>query len=519
MRNSPVNKSVRAKVVAGLMMMLPLAGALQGCTDLDESPTSTISPDTYYRTEQEIRGALAGAYSNLRIAQENYFNISQVSTDETVVPTRGTDWFDNGKWLELHRQTWSASSAITLDDVNGAYNGMFTGVARANIVLNALKPNSIPDQAAVEAELHALRAFYYYMLLDTFGNVPIVEDIELKPRANNTRAEVFAFVESELLAARPALPATRDAANQGRLTQGAVDAILASLYLNAEVFGGTVTPTGLQKGPAKWAEAVAASDRILNSGNYALATDWRSIFAPNNDQSREIIFSVRNTAAPDLGLTMINRAAHYNSYVSPGGWNGFSTLADTYNAFDAADQRRSIFLAGPQVSLETGAPINDRAGNRLVFVPEIRDVTAAAENEGIRVVKFPFDPAHAAQHMGNDYPIFRLGEIYLIKAEALNELGRTAEAIPLVNTLRARVFNPPKPLPATFTQATFRTQMLRERLFELNNEGKRRQDMIRMGVFTSPFQYKEQREPYRILFPIPTTQLQTNPLLVQNPGY
>jgi hypothetical protein len=292
--------------------------------------------------------------------------------------------------------------------------------------------------------------------------------------------------------------------------------MLASLYLNAEVYSGQVTAAGLTRGAPRWTDAVAASDRILNSGVYSLAADWRSNFAPNNEASPEIIFAVRNSPAADLGLRFINRAAHYNHYSSPGGWNGFSSLAETYNAFEATDQRRSIFLVGPQNSLETGSPINDRQGNRLVLSPTIRDVTQAAENEGARVVKFSYDPAHFQEQMGNDFPVFRLAEIYLIKAEALNELGRTGEAVALVNQVRARVN--PTPVAAT-SQAAFRQLILRERLFELNNEGKRRTDMIRMGVFTAPFQFKEQREPYRILFPIPQTQIQTNPLLVQNPGY
>jgi hypothetical protein len=519
MRHTSVKTPSRGARLVALLAVLPLVGAVQGCTDLDESPTSTISPDNYYRTEAEVRGGLAGVYASLRSVQDNYWYLSQVSTDETVVPVRGQDWLDNGKWLELHRQTWQAGSAITLDNVNGAWNQLFTGVSRANVVLAALQPNQVPNQATIEAELHALRAYYYYLLMDLFGNVPIVTDPAVQQRPQNTRAEVFAFVESELLAARPALPATWDAANAGRITQGAVDAILASLYLNAQVFSGTVTEAGLQPGPARWQDAADAADRIFNSGVYSLATNWKSNFSPTNESSPENIFTARNNPQPGLGLTFINRAVHYNHYQSPGGWNGFSTMADTYNEFDNADLRKSIFLVGPQVSLETGLPINDRAGNRLVLTPTINDITQAAENEGVRVVKFPFDPAHSQEQMGNDFPLFRLAEIYLIKAEALNELGRTPEAIPLVNAIRARVFDPPKPLSGGLSQVELRTAIYNERLFELNNEAKRRQDMIRMGTFTGPFEYKEQREPYRILFPIPQTQLQTNPMLVQNPGY
>jgi starch-binding outer membrane protein, SusD/RagB family len=506
--------------VVVLAMAIPLVGALQGCTDLDETPTSTISPDNYYRTEAEVRAGLAGVYNVMRSAAiENYWYLNEATSDETITPTRGQDWFDNGRWLELKRQTWAPASAAGGENINGAWEDMFRGISRANVVLNALQPNQIANQAQIEAELRALRAFYYLRLVDLFGPVPIVTDVEIKARAQNTRAEVFQFIETELIAARPALPARQDAANYGRLAQGAVDAMLATLYLNAEVFGGTVTEAGLTKGPARWGDAITVADRILNSGVYSLAADWKSNFVPNNESSPENIFVAVMIPQSGLGLTMINRSGHYNHY-SSGGWNGFSTPAETYARFDAADRRREMFLVGPQVSLETGAPINDRAGNRLVLTPDIPDVTQATEAQGIRPMKFPFDPAHAAEHMGNDFPVYRLAEIYLIKAEALNELNRPAEAIPLINLVRQRVFTPPKPLATGLSQAQVRTAILNERLFELAGEGKRRTDMIRMGVYTSPFQFKATAtEPWRILFPVPARQLQTNPLLVQNPGY
>jgi hypothetical protein len=109
--------------------------------------------------------------------------------------------------------------------------------------------------------------------------------------------------------------------------------------------------------------------------------------------------------------------------------------------------------------------------------------------------------------------------MYLIKAEALNELNRTPEAVAIVNTMiRSRAFAIPEPIAAT-TQAQFRTAILRERLFELTAEAKRRQDQIRHGTYLLPWFNKQQREPYRILMPIPQTQIETNPLLAQNAGY
>jgi hypothetical protein len=217
------------------------------------------------------------------------------------------------------------------------------------------------------------------------------------------------------------------------------------------------------------------------------------------------------------------RALHYNQY--SGGetpWNGFSTIADTYNAFDPNDQRRQIFLAGPQINQVTGLQAFDRAGNPLVFDPNIPNDAQTGEGNGVRVMKWPVDPNHLDRENGNDYAMYRLAEIYLIKAEAVNELGRPAEAVALINTIRARVFSPPEPLSLTLTQAQVRTAILNERLFEFTWESKRRQDLIRFGEYDRPWLFKDpasQTQQYRVLMPIPLTQLGTNPNLEQNAGY
>jgi hypothetical protein len=520
MRNTHVPQAIRG---AGLSVLLvvPALAFVQGCTDLDESPVSAITPENFYRNEEEVLGGLASAYADLRGDGSlwGYYNMSQISTDEMIVPTRGQDWYDNGRWLELHRQAWGPNSPSGLDDINRVWVDSFRGIARSNVVLAALQNVTVANQAVIEAELRGLRAFYYYFLMDMFGGVPIVETTEIMPRARNTRAEVFAFVEQELLAAREVLPTTWSADQHGRLTKGAADAILASMYLNAEVFAGTVTEAGLQPGPARWQDAVTAADRILNAGVYSLAANWRSNFAADNHLSPENILVVKNVAADGLGLNFLMRALHYNQ-LSPAPWNGFSTLAETYYAFDEDDERREIFLVGCQVNLETGEPVNDRTGQPLCFTPEIIDATQAGEHEGARIAKWLPDPNHVAENHANDVAYFRLAEIYLIKAEALNELGNTAEAVALVNTVRARVFQPDEPLSAGgFTQAGFRDQMLKERLFELTAEAKRRQDLIRHGRFTAPWAFKPAGEPHLILLPIPQSQLDTNPLLEQNPGY
>ena len=539
---------IKSLAAAGGFILLIVTPA---CTDLTEVPSSAISPANFYRNQDEVIGGLASVYAQLRTTTDEAYNISEISTDEMVVPTRGQDWLDNGKWLDIHRQTFAPNSAAGIDNINSAWVNMFQGVARANVVLDALGNVNFAGKSTVIAELRTLRAFYYYLLMDLFGGVPIVcADVGnaictgdgIKTRTQNTRAEVFAFIESELNASRADLPVTWSSDMNGRLTKGAADAILADMYLNAEVFTGTVSATGLAKGPSKWNEAIAAANRVL-AGPYTLSTDpsggcaaagkpagcgWRKNFTADNNTSPEIIMAVKFVDVSGLGLNFLMRALHYNQY-TPSPWNGFSTLAETFFAFDANDIRRQIFLAGPQFNVETGAPVKDRAGNPLFFDPNIADVTKATEGEGVRIMKWPSDPAHVNQDNGNDYAHYRLAEIYLIKAEAMNQLGQTAAAATLINTTtRARAFpSSPKPLATTLSQVALRDSILAERLFELTAEGKRRTDLIRIGAeqggvnkFNQLWSFKTAvSQPFKILFPIPQNQIETNPLLKQNPGY
>lgn len=512
----------------GAFALLILAPA---CTDLTETPQSAITPENFYRNEDEVIGGLASVYAQLRTTDDEYWNTSEISTDELIVPTRGQDWYDNGKWLDIHGQTFTPTSPAGLDNINSAWVNMFQGVARANVVLNGIANTNFASKATVTSELRVLRAWYYFLLMDMFGGVPIATDPSIAARPQASRDSVFRFIENELKASRADLPTTWPSVMNGRITQGAVDAMLASLYLNAQVFTGTVSATGLAPGTARWADAVTEANLVINSGVYQLATDanvtctpkpgcgWRSNFTADNYKSPEIIFAVKYLNQSGLGLNFLMRTLHYNQYDSPAPWNGYATLADTYASFDANDQRKQIFLVGPQINLVTGQPAKDRQGNPLIFTPDIPNVTAATEGQGVRIDKWPIDPAHVQQDNGNDYAWFRLSEMYLIRAEANNELGNTALAIADLNLIRAHAFSPPQPTTAV-TQQQLRDAILNERLFEFTWEGKRRQDLVRAGKFTSGTWYaKTTSTPFRVLFPIPQTQMETNPQLVQNPGY
>jgi len=522
-----LSKSIRQigrnAVLAALVALPPLA-----CTDLTEVPNDALTPDNAFKTDAELLAGIASVYARLRNPMWGYYNLSEITTDEIVVPTRGSDWFDNGRWLEIYRQTWTPNSGSALDDMNGAWNDAFSGVARANLMLEILDKSTGTTNDVAKAELRGLRAYFYYQLMDFFGGVPLVTGTALEANARVSRDSVFKFIEAELLDIRQTLPETRDAGQYGRLTRGAANALLANLYLNAGVFtkDDGINPSGYNScagitvsgGEDACQAAIDAADAVISSGKYSLSADFKQNFSISNESSPENIFVIALTNQPGLGMSFAMRTLHYNQLTTGNGgpWNGFATIADTYNQFDhATDQRDKMWLVGQQKSFNTGQDVNDRTGAPLVFTPSIANIESATEGEGVRYNKFPPLPnAAAGDAHPNDYPIFRLAEMYLIKAEALWAIGNTGEALTNINLVRARAFNPPKPLLAVTAD-----DILRERLFEFAGEGKRRQDMIRFGHFLDARQFKGAREAYRVLFPVPATQIQSNSKLTQNPGY
>jgi hypothetical protein len=519
------------------LLLAPLLLVGQSCTDLTETPHDALTPETAFKTPTEVLAGVAGVYAQLRpIEWVGYVTLQDLTTDVAIVPTRGSDWYDNGQWLDLHRQTWTANSAGTLAFVNGAWNDLLAGVAKANLMIEVVNTAGGTEVDRTVAELRTLRAWYYYMLQDMFGAVPLVTTSELKQYARTPRADIFNFIETELLESRDALPEKWEASNYGRVTQGVVDAILASLYLNAGVFSKNsgVNPTGyntcatvqVSGGKTACQAAIDAADAVINSGNYSLNTDWKKNFALDNKNSPENIFVIVHSQEQQLGQNWPMRTLHYNQLQTGQGspWNGFATLAETYQQFTPTDDRRGMWLAGQAFSFETGQPVNDRTGNPLIFTAEIPDADQANEAHGVRFNKFP-PRASALSGNGhsNDFTFFRLAEMHLIKAEAMNELNQPGAIAEL-----ARIHNmhdPANPVTAA-GQAQIRDAILKERLLEFAAEGKRRTDLIRHGKFllkwsNTMLHGKEDKtaEGYRILFPIPSLQIQSNPLLDQNPGY
>src|SRR3954447_13996819 len=137
----------------------------QNCTSLTETPHDALTPETAFKTDAEVLAGVAGVYAGLRpVEWVGYLTLEDLTTDAAIVPTRGNDWYDNGQWLDLHRQTWTANSSGTLAFLNGAWNDLFGAIAKENLMIGVIKKaNAGAKGDSTLAELRTLRAFDYYM--------------------------------------------------------------------------------------------------------------------------------------------------------------------------------------------------------------------------------------------------------------------------------------------------------------------------------------------------------------------
>lgn len=508
-----------------------LAGAfvfvfMPGCTDLDEEVFSEFTDENFPTTEQQFISALGATYTSLyNFGGHNaYLSLQEVSSDEIMIPQRGSDWFDGGIWLRVHRHEMTAAEGA----VENAWNWAYSGISDCNRVtalfegLVADGKVDAADAAAFIAEVKTIRALYYFWLLDLYGNVPIVTSFagaDPNP-ATESRAAVYAFVESELLENVPNLSRSTDISTYARMNYYTGQAILAKLYLNAEVYTGT----------AQWSKAVAACDEVINGG-YSLEGDYFLNFNTDNSASKENIFVIPYDENQAQGFFLPAMTLHYSSQetfnLTFQPWNGYCTLQEFYNSYDDTDRRkgeygnqqvRSNFHAGPQFKSDGATPLidsgfDDPDGDHIIFTPEINEhFPGCYRQAGARVGKFQFSLG-ATNNLNNDFPIFRFADILLAKAEALWRMnGADADALALVNQVRARAGADP------FTSLSA-DNLLAERGREMFYEGWRRSDLIRFGQWTAEWDFKPASSDHTTLMPIPTNQLAANPNLVQNPGY
>ena len=493
------------------------------CTNLDEALFDTVTSDNFLRTEEEFIAALGAAYTGLYALGNHgsYFSVQECSSDETMIPTRGGDWGDGGQWINAHFHQLKPTDP----NVNNAWNFLYGGVNTCNRLIaqfTTLKESGSVDGALADkfiSELRVLRAMYYFWIMDTFGNAPLVTRFDVPEGflpATAPRADIFKFVTDELTDAVPLLDKKNDGTTYARMNYYAGKALEAKVYLNAKVYTGT----------AKWNECIAACNEVINSNLFALESTYRNNFITNNSSSKEFIFAVPFDEVFAQGFNLHQMTLHYGSQATYNlkeqPWNGWFSLQDFYEMHDDADARKNNFIRGPQFAsdgvtpiIDAGAEPNDPDGPQVNFTPEINEAFPnALRQAGVRIGKYEFKSG-ATANLSNDMPLFRYADVLLMKAEALYRLDpSSAEALTLVNTVRNRSYEPDQPL-AALTDA----DLLAERGREMFYEGVRRQDEIRFGVYGNPTEFMPGSAACKELWPIPLPQINVNPNLQQNPCY
>lgn len=532
------------KYITKTMAVVSACALMYSCTDLEEDLIGDITNDV------EVAGVetggpgggsdpISGAFSQLRSAgtanHGGYFSVQTVSSDEAAIGAKGGDWFDGGIWLDVHKHTQTSSNG----PVAGTWSQQYSAIAACNDALQNTDLN-----ANQVAQLKVLRAFFYYRLCDLYGRVKIVTAPGQDP-AQSTRTEVFNFIESELLDALgvASITSSLDLSNSDlttennpyRVNQFAALGLLAKLYLNAEVYTGT----------ARWQEAADAASYVVDNSGAVLATDanysvtnlgkrpavdsdpdnltgYAAVFAPNNEDNPEMIWSVAFDEATGSGMNFGQMSLHYSSQFTwnfqDQPWNGYSALEDFYNSYEAGDARKANnFIVGTQLDY-SGSQVLDFAaadGNiELAYTPSINELAPnSARNGGARFGKFSYKQ-FGRPEMSNDYPIIRLGDMILVKGEAeARAAGDWSLALEEVNEIRGRAG-------VSAMTALTADDFLAERGREMFMEVTRRQDLIRFGEFESAWWEKSDSDPNKRLFPIPAEQITASGgTLTQNPGY
>lgn len=551
-----------------LALSLSLVLVLASCTDLTETINSEVTSEQFFKSDQEFISALGDSYNVLSAwgGHGGWTSMNQIATEEALITQKGTDWEDGGIWIRLQRH----QQVYDDPQYNSAWTFLYSGVNNSNRLIfqfeSLVESGDVDaDQAAAFiSELKVLRAFYYYLLLDGFGNVPIITSFAdapeepSQPSSNfqDGRNAVFDFVEQELLDNIGDI-SDDPASTYGRVNQDVANMILAKLYLNAHVYR-DLDPTGPEY-QSYLDKVVQHTDLIIDSGNYSLASDYSANFATNNSGSPENIFVVPYDNVFLQGFFLHQMTLHYQSQstydLQNQPWNGYAAMEEMYVSYidpnlnpgpqgevwgtqptsdedglnriqGTQDARLSNFIVGPQFSssgdrlTDPGVEDADPNGAPLTFTPEIQELAPNGLRQGgVRIGKFEF-ASGASFTLSNDYPIFRYADVLLMKAEALWRLNQDpGVALMLVNQVRNRagVDN------YTSLDAD---KILLERGREMFWEVTRRQDLIRFdGVnggatrFNDPWKFKTTSDPNKNVFPIPRDQLEANTNLVQNPGY
>ena len=523
---------------------------LQSC--LDENPKDQISEDELFSTSHAlVQNTVATLYyyiggnsesQGLQGTARGVYDYNEITTDEIIIPIRSADWYDGGFWENLYMHTWTASDATLLK----TWNYLYQVIVLCNRSLQRLTDNShlltTQQLATCRAEVRALRAMYYYYLLDLFGNVPLVTSAEtsIDEVAQSRRSEVFKFTFKELQDVEQLLANEHSNIKgdyYGRMTRPVAYFLLAKLALNAEIYTDD-NWTDCQRPDGKdifftvdgarlnaWQTTEAYCEKIEKCG-YRLESRYENNFKVHNSSSVENIFTIpMDKTLYTNRFIYLFRSRHFDqgSAYGLGSENGPCATLTTVKTYGYGtpnvDTRYALNFFSDTVKVD-GHTITTDNGDPLVYRPlavinfDISG-TLFEKTAGARMHKYEIDATayDDGKLQDNDIVLFRYADVLLMRAEAMVRNGGNGDKY--LNQVRARAAMEPR-------EATLKN-LLDERLMELCWEGWRRQDMIRFDTFHKEYDIREpqhnEESRFTIVFPIPSKTLSMNKNLKQNPGY
>ena len=520
---------------------------------LEENPKDRLDEETAYSTLSDVQknGVLSlynyvGGYvdsQGLQGTGRGIYDLNTFTTDEAIMPTRGGDWYDGGFWQGLYLHRWGVNN----EAVYATWEYLYRTVILCNGSLERIQDfaEKHPEENVADcvAEVRALRAMFYYYIMDLFGSVPLIEksDPAVEDIVQKKRSKVFNFIVKELTESSSLLSEERS--NQpgvyyGRMTQPVVWFLLAKLALNAEVYTDDDWTDGSRPDGKSiffevegqrlnaWQTVNYYCEKITAAG-YTLEKDYTANFAVFNESSEENIFVIpmSKTLYTNQFICLF-RSRHYNHAKAYGlsGENGSSATKEVLETFGydtpQVDARFDYcYFAGPVKDLEGNQILLDDGVTPLVYEPwnVALDVSGKPyeKTAGARMKKYEVDKTGLkdGKLLDNDIVLFRYADVLLMQSEAKVRNGEDGDAE--LNLVRSRVGMAPR-------TATLKN-LLDERMMELAWEGWRRQDMIRFGVFTRSYSCRPQlpgeENGYTTVFPIPEKVIDMNPQLHQHKGY
>lgn len=527
------------------LSILTLAGCLDENTrdSLDEQQVYTSAKDVYVNAVATLYNHIGGDKDSegLQGTYRGVYDYNTFTTDEAIIPVRGGDWYDGGFWMDLYTHNWAVDSKPLYDTWKYLYKVIvFCNDALATI--DKYKQLLTDEQyKAYRAEVRAIRALYYYYLMDMFGNIPLVTTVsESTDNAEQvSRPEVYKFIVKELQDAAPLLSTGHSnlaGTDYGRVTQSVANFLLAKLMLNGEVYSDAdwtdnQQPKGTQiyftvdgQQMNIWQACQHYCDKVSSDG-FTLATDYPSNFYVHNETSPENIFVIPvDKHLYKNQFQYLFRSRHYThgDALGAGAENGACATISTVKTFgygtSNVDKRYAYNLYSDTVRVD-GKIVYLENGKPLVYMPFAVELnltnSSYIKNAGARMAKYEVDRTayNDGKNPNNDIVLFRYADVLLMKAEAAVRNGGNGNTE--MNLVRSRS--------GMGNRTATLDNILAERLMELMWEGWRRNDLIRFNRFHQSYDLRTapttEADRHTIVFPIPSRALALNEKLKQNKGY